>query len=204
MKKEHFAILLMSLAFSCKEEIFNTEDKLQSAQSMDTNELSVVASRVSSYVLSTGSIAEICIETYATSNDERTIAFTGADVKSFNQGTGEIVFEEMTFEQLRRRIHNYVLTFYLGEQELFSSATIGYDTVFIETNSIYDDLVFVMRDNQYQSLYLLDGFPALDWVAQFGGNVPASKQRREENALKRKNEWELFINYFREAGKLIE
>jgi hypothetical protein len=204
VKKRSLSIIIIVCALSgCNRASEDTTEELpkEPSQLVTPSELRVVSSRVSSYAL-----AEEASEagSYAGSNEERIIAFTGADVKTFNQGTGELSFEELTFDQLRSRIYNYTLTFYLGEQELFRSATIGYDTVFIETNSIYDDLVFVMRDSQNRSLYLLDGFPGLDWVARFGGNVTASKQRREENAMKRKDEWELFINYFKEAGKLIE
>jgi hypothetical protein len=143
------------------------------------------------------------VATYGGSGD-KTVVFNGSDIKSFNLTTGELVFSGLTFEQLRSRTENYILTFYLGDKELFKSATIGYDTLFILSGKVINDLVFILRGDLNERLYLMDGFPSLDGVKNFGVSEAEAAKQREANIQKRKAEWDLFIEYLKDAGKVME
>jgi hypothetical protein len=141
--------------------------------------------------------------TYSGSGD-RTVVFNGSDIKSFNLTTGELIFSGLTFEQLRSRAENYTLTFYLGDRKLFESASIGYDTTLILSGTVINDLVFILRGDLNERLYLMDGFPSLDWVENFGAPEAEAAKEREANTQKRKTEWDLFVEYLKDADKVIE
>ncbi|MDR1523957.1 MAG: hypothetical protein LBS79_01695 [Tannerella sp.] len=141
--------------------------------------------------------------TYSGSGDN-TVVFNGSDIKSFNLTTGELIFSNLTFEQLRSRTENGTLTFYLDDKELFKSASVGYDTLFILSGEVINDLVFILRGDLNERLYLMDGFPGLDWVENFGVSEADAAKQREANTQKRKAEWDLFIEYLEDAGKVIE
>jgi hypothetical protein len=141
--------------------------------------------------------------TYASSGNS-TVVFNGSDIKSFNLTTGELIFSDLTFEQLRSRTENYMLTFYLDDKELFKSASIGYDTLLILSGKVINDLVFILRGDLDERLYLMDGFPGLDWVVNFGIPEAEAAKEREANTQKRKAEWDLFIEYLKDADKVIE
>jgi hypothetical protein len=174
--------MVIFLAACSNEAIVQPEDKITGG------ELSVVA---------TGT------DTYAGAGD-RTVVFNGNDIKSFNLTTGELIFSNLTFEQLRSRTENYTLTFYLGDRELFKSASIGFDSLLILSGTVINDLVFILRGDMNERLYLMDGFPGLDWIKRFGATVEEAATEREANAQKRKAEWDLFIEYLKDAGKMIE
>ncbi|MDR2027663.1 MAG: hypothetical protein LBQ01_08930, partial [Prevotellaceae bacterium] len=74
----------------------NNGDSVQPDEKNTGGELSVVATRTAIY----------------TDTDDRTAVFNGNDIKSFNLTTGELIFSNLTFEQLRSRTENYTLTFY--------------------------------------------------------------------------------------------
>jgi hypothetical protein len=65
-------------------------------------------------------------------------------------------------------------------------------------------LVFVLRGDENERLYLMDGYPDFDQVEKFGVNKEEARRSREENATKREAEWDIFIYYLKEAGKLVE
>jgi hypothetical protein len=136
--------------------------------------------------------------------EDKTVAFTGSDIKSYNLKTGELAFNELTFEQLKSRTENFILTFYLNDKDLFKSAAVGADTLFLLSKTVYNDLVFVLRGDENERLYLMDGYPDLDQVEKFGVNKEEARCSREENATKREAEWDIFIDYLKEAGKLVE
>ncbi|MDR3251087.1 MAG: hypothetical protein LBT42_05425, partial [Tannerella sp.] len=164
---------------SCNNEASNDEN---------TGELSVVATRATTYG----------------GDEDKKVAFTGSDIKSYNPKTGELAFYELTFEQVKSRTENFVLTFYLGDKKLFKSSSVGSDSLFIESRTVYNDLVFVLRGNENERLYLMDGYPDLDQVEWFGVNREEARRTREENATKREAEWNIFIDYLKEADKLLE
>jgi hypothetical protein len=166
----------------------NSDASVQPNDKNTGGELSVVATKAA---------------TYAGSGDEA-IVFNGSDIKSFNLTTGELIFSDLTFEQLRSRTEDYTLTFYLGDRELFKSTSVGYDTLFILSGRVINDLVFILRGDLDERLYLMDGFPALDWVKNFGVSETEAAEEREANTQKRKAEWDLFIEYLEDAGKVTE
>jgi hypothetical protein len=135
---------------------------------------------------------------------DKTVVFNGSDIKSFNLTTGELIFSNLTFEQLRSRTENYTLKFYLGDKELFESASIGYDSLFILSDKVINDLIFILRGDLNERLYLMDGFPGLDWVKNFGVSEAEAANQREANTQKRKAEWDLFIEYLKDADKVME
>ncbi|GAE83118.1 hypothetical protein JCM10512_1373 [Bacteroides reticulotermitis JCM 10512] len=49
--------------------------------------------------------------------------------------------------------------------------------------------------------YLLDGYPSLE---SLGANKLESEKVRNENFEKRKANWTKFLNYLRDAGKIVE
>ncbi|MDR0699686.1 MAG: hypothetical protein LBG28_10790, partial [Tannerella sp.] len=80
------------------------------------------------------------------------------------------------------------MPFYLEEKLLFEANCIS------PLSSIsYHDLTLTWYDDKF---YLSDGYPALT-------NGEEWKQIREENAQKRKAEWDIFIQYLRDAGKIV-
>ncbi|MDR3266160.1 MAG: hypothetical protein LBT24_01130 [Tannerella sp.] len=152
----------------------------------------------------TGELSVVATATTYSGGEDKKIAFTGSDIKSYNTKTGELAFNKLTFEQLKSRTENFVLTFYLDDKELFNSAAIGADTLFLESETVYNDLVFVLRGDENERLYLMDGYPDLNQVENFGVNKEDARRTREENATKREAEWNIFIDYLKEAGKLVE
>jgi hypothetical protein len=122
-------------------------------------------------------------------NPDRIIkAFAGDDIKSFNVTTGEIVFVNLTVDDIyeRRAGFSSAVSFYLGEQLLFESPVVH------PTDSrTYNDLVFTYYENKF---YLSDGY---------GGQNEEDLKIREENALKRKAKWDAFIKYLTDAGKSV-
>ncbi|MDR1718623.1 MAG: hypothetical protein LBR67_00680 [Dysgonamonadaceae bacterium] len=167
----------------------NNEASVKQEESSD--ELSVVVTKAAAY----GSY---------NSADDNTIAFKGSDIKSYNLTTGEMIFTGLTFEQLRSRTANASLSFYLGDKKLFESSSIGYDSLYIQSRAVINDLVFILRSDLNERLFLMDGFPSLDWVANFGASEAEAAGVRETNTQKRAAEWKLFIDYLKESGKLIE
>lgn len=166
----------------------NNDINVQPDDKNTGGELSVVATNAATY----------------SESGNKTVVFNGSDIKSFNLTTGELIFSDLTFEQLRSRTENYTLTFYLDDKELFNSAAIGYDTLFILSGKVINDLVFILRGDLDERLYLMDGFPGLNWVENFGVSEADAARQRAANTQKRKAEWDLFIEYLKDTGKVIE
>jgi hypothetical protein len=184
-----FAAGMTSLSLaSCNN---NSNDLAEKQKEVVSGELSVIATGTS---------------TYAGTDETQTVAFTGDDIESYNASTGELIFNDLSFEQVRSRTEEYTLSFYLGDSKLFESASIGYDTAWILSGKVIDDLVFILRSDMNERLYLMDGYPALDWIGSNhdSDEEAASRKKRAENVQKRAEEWELFINYLQDAGKLVE
>jgi hypothetical protein len=115
-------------------------------------------------------------------------AFTGEDIQSFNTVTREIVFVNLTADDiLKGRMGlSSTVSFYIGEKLLFEPLV-----VHPTSSRTYDDLVLSHSDDKF---YLLDGY---------GGNSDEHLQIREANAQKRKAEWDAFIKYLTDAGKIV-
>lgn len=118
--------------------------------------------------------------------------FSDKDIKSFNSSTGEIIFKNLTAEEIEKRIDGYdsSLTYFIGDMRLF-------DSIFIVpewSSAVYNDLSLVIVDSK---CYLLNGYPSLDIIEY---KKEEYKQLREENIQKNKNSWNIFIKYLEEKG----
>ncbi|GHT18772.1 hypothetical protein AGMMS4957_01680 [Bacteroidia bacterium] len=127
---------------------------------------------------------------------EEYIAFTGDDIEYFNISTREIVFTNLTVEDIRARVSNSTkLTFYFDGEPLFESTPIETGL----SSYIYNDMVFTWFAG---SFYLSDGYPlALGGDSHLSNNA---RQERDENTQKRAAEWDKFVKYLRGAGKTVE
>jgi hypothetical protein len=185
--KNRIVIFLAGLFFplaSC-----NNDANVPSDEESATGDLSVLATKAA---------------TYAGTSD-KTVVFTGDDIKSFNKATGELsLVDEFSFAAVRAKTENSTLTFYLGDKELFKSATFAYDTTLILEKKVINDLVFILRGDLDSLIFLMDGFPALEEVAKYGASEARASAEREENATRRKAEWDSFLKYLEEADKLVE
>jgi hypothetical protein len=119
-------------------------------------------------------------------------AITCDDIKLFNVTTGEIVFTDLTVDDLleRRAGLSPTLSFYLGETLLFEVTVVS-----PVDNRTCNDLV-LYYDYDDGKFYLPDGYPA--------SNSEEALRIRAENAQKRKAEWDMFINNLADAGKTAE
>jgi hypothetical protein len=181
-----FGIMIVAALTACN----NGDDaNVPSNEEAATGGLSVMATKAASYAGTSG----------------KTVIFTGDDIKSFNRVTGELsLIDGFSFTAVRAKTENTTLTFYLGDKELFKSATFAYDTTLILENKVINDLTFILRGDLDSLIFLMDGFPALDEVAKYGVPEARASAEREENATKRKAEWDLFLKYLEEADKLVE
>jgi hypothetical protein len=120
--------------------------------------------------------------------DEIISAFTGDDIQSFNITTREIVFVNLNTDDIyeRRAGLSSKISFYLGERLLFEPPV-----VLPVDNRIYNDLVFTYFEDKF---YLSNGY---------GGQSEKDLQIREANAQKRKAEWDAFIKYLSDSGKIV-
>ncbi|MDR2776363.1 MAG: hypothetical protein LBC19_16820 [Tannerella sp.] len=118
-------------------------------------------------------------------------AVAADDVKSYNLSTTEIAFVGFTVDDLYERHVGFssAVSFYLGEKLLYEANCVSPATA----GKPYHDLTLTWFDDKF---YLSDGYPQTEneeW-----------KQIREENAQKRKTEWDIFLKYLRDAGKIVE
>lgn len=123
----------------------------------------------------------------------KNIIFKEDDIKSFHQGRGEIVFNNLTVEEIGKRIKSKdaSLDYCIGEKLLFNSAFIS-----MSSSVVHDDLSLIIMGAK---CYLLNGYPSLDVI---GYNKDEHKKIREANALKNQEAWNVFIKYLEEKGKL--
>jgi hypothetical protein len=131
------------------------------------------------------------------SSFEEKVAFIGDDIKSFNIKTREIVFNNLTADELIKRVGvSSELTFYFDGKKLFESTTIevGY------SSQIIDDLVFFISDSKF---YLIDGYPIIQdsWPQD---DIKRMKEARDNKSKSREKEWDTFIKYINNKGKIIK
>jgi hypothetical protein len=148
------------------------------------------------------SVVATSLTTRAETGNE--LLFTGDDIKSFHSESRELVlFEELSFDALWSNPDPYTLTFYLDDRKLFESGAVAMsvDTFINLSGRVYNDLIFVAHSPQRsEKLFLLDGYPPLERLEP--GREEA-RQIREANIRKRQTEWDLFIHYLSDAGKLL-
>ena len=132
----------------------------------------------------------------ASTEENPELIFRGSDVKFFNVTTREIVFSNLTAEKILPRFGVYSnVTLYIGEKPLLEA----FVTSPISSIGL-NDLVFVadLRENK---IYLKDGYPEISPV---WADREIWQKERDENARKRKAEWDVFIKYLRENGKIVK
>jgi hypothetical protein len=142
---------------------------------------------------------------------EKELIFTGDDIISFNLSTSEIIFTNEGNKKLSASSFNgasATLNFYLNGEPLFESAIY---TAAAYSNFLINDLVlyYSVDDSKY---YLSDGYPEIvDDVKYHLGEWPGVwldaddvRKIREDNAQKRKENFDVFINFLSDANKLVE
>ncbi len=124
------------------------------------------------------------------------LIFSGDDLVSFNVKTREIVFTDAMINKLSTQFLGLfsTLTLYFNDKPLLDSISI----VPVISSRLHNDLVFVVQDFKF---YLEDGYPKIQdsWP-----NEDELQTIRKENAQKRKTEWETFMKYLNDSGKIIE
>lgn len=100
-----------------------------------------------------------------------------------------------------------MLSFYYDEYPLFDCII----TTPWLSNAVQDLILMIDRDDDLKyNFHLLDGKPILpdNWrdgsTEQFIELGNKWLKQREENALKRKANWDIFIKYLTDAGKIIQ
>ncbi|MDR2914583.1 MAG: hypothetical protein LBV74_07110 [Tannerella sp.] len=165
----------------------------------------------------------LLVKTYGNVNSEENgkIIFTGDDIRSFNETTGEIIFNKnVSFSGLTGD-----LTFYLDENNLFNVQYIlpiasylindlvlhapGIDGKYY-LNYGYPEVVEIEIPNEIITVRdTIDGKVVITQIEKpgTGGTItnitPENIAAREENKQKRAAEWAMFIKWLDDAGKLI-
>ena len=130
--------------------------------------------------------------------------FIGKAIQSFNPETHEIVFYDNNILTNLNELAPIQLNIFKEKEFLMSATVIASDAP-----QTVNDLVFLIdvkkRGNFYYpqefKYYFLDGYPALDKIS---GDKEEAGQMRETNAQKRKTNWDIFLKYLTEAGKIVE
>ncbi len=165
----------------------------------------------------------LIVKTYGNVNSEENgkIIFTGDDIRSYNETTGEIIFnKKVSFSSLTGD-----LVFYLDENNLFSVqyvlpiASYLINDLVLHAPAIdgkyylhngYPEVVEIEIPNEIITVRdTIDGKVVITQIEKpsTGGtitNIPAEDiAAREENKQKRAAEWAMFIKWLDNAGKLI-
>ena len=135
-------------------------------------------------------------------NSDRELLFTGNDIKYFNLSTREIIFDDSLYEKLEKRFFWYKsVDFFLNDETLFENVELltSLDSRFV------NDLVLFVKIIFYPEIrvYLYDGRPSEipeSWPEEI---KEVYRKERETNAEKRKAEWDIFIKYLSDRGKII-
>jgi len=131
--------------------------------------------------------------------------FKGEDIQSFNLTTGEIIFN-VSLDQLNKFWNCFsYLSLFSDEKTLFEAIPITHAV----SSFLYNDLVFYigvkdsMSDTFELNYFLKFGWPPIQdvWPEK---DKEAWQKEREKNAKKHKNNWDSFINFLREEGKIVE
>ena len=125
--------------------------------------------------------------------------------------TREIVFTDLIFKKFTTSIDECVydsLTIYYGDKLLFEKIP----KVSLGTNNAVNDLVLIelpFESIEEVRFLLADGYPH-NWddeliVTEVDNITPIDwKKIRRENAEKRKAEWDIFIKYLTDTGKIVK
>jgi len=130
------------------------------------------------------------------------LVFTGEEIVSFNLTTREIVLTDPVSIKLisgdNEKKAYWQLYFYFNDKPLFEKVLI----VSSLTSSDINDLVFyiIWPSNQF---YLNDGYPPTVYEYWPDELREIFIKEREDNAEKRKAEWDIFIQYLSNTGKIV-
>jgi hypothetical protein len=130
--------------------------------------------------------------------------FIGKAIMSFNPETREIVFESSSILSNLYQLAPIQLDIF-RESDLLLSATV----IASDKPQTVNDLVFLIdtkkQDGFYRpgefKYYIPDGYPALE---NLESGREEAQRTREENARKRAAEWDAFVQYFIDAGKIAK
>ena len=128
--------------------------------------------------------------------------FTGYDIKYYDLTTDEIVFTDSFVSDMPafiKLISTYnIFNIYLNDKLLFKNV------LEMRNSSMpVNDLVFYFDAYFTNKLYLSDVYPSCKILGCSSDSLPEwMMQEREENAEKRKAEWDIFIRYLSDAGKI--
>ena len=147
------------------------------------------------------------IHVWGINNSSFTILFfTGNDIQSFNLTTGEVAFVDSInnkFINNIRDIYDYrYLTGYFDNKPikvLFQN--ISFIKSFNNWIWITNNLIFFYDDLE-KKFYFKDGYPTIDNSFPEADRKRMQKER-DENMLKRKTEWDIFVKYFSDNNKII-
>ena len=143
----------------------------------------------------------LTVKTYGNNNkdNDNKIIFTGDDIKSYNLDTREIIFnKEVSFgPSLPGK-----LIFSLNDNKLF-------EVLYVLPIASYliNDLVLHAPELDGK-FYLQIGYPTAVFVERPDGSIGSNISAEniaicEENEQKRAKEWEEFIDWLKDTGKLI-
>jgi hypothetical protein len=130
------------------------------------------------------------------------MVFIGKSILSFNPETREIVFSDYNILANLNELAPIRLDIFREDSLLLSATVIASDNP-----QTVNDLVFLIdtkkQDGFYRpdnfKYYLPDGYPALE---NLESGREEARRIREENAQKRTAEWNAFVRYFIDAGKI--
>ena len=121
--------------------------------------------------------------------------FTIRDIQTFDKDNGKLTFNDMSVVDLKEIVNEVdTLVYFIGDELLFNSMSIVPE----HSSAVYNTLSLILTDS---GCYLKDGYPSLDILHD---NFQEYRDDREQNNLSRKNEWEIFIKYLEEKGKIVK
>ena len=141
------------------------------------------------------------------------LVITVDEIKSFNVTTREVVFTDLISRKLitlpfDECVYNK-LTIYYGNKLLFEKIpkTSGLSSFAINDLALIQSWGESLEESKF---HFADGYPEWDIdgeqvMYEGGDSTPVDwKKIRKENAEKRKAEWDIFIKYLTDAGKIVE
>ncbi|MGC3977529.1 MAG: hypothetical protein QM751_04415 [Paludibacteraceae bacterium] len=143
-----------------------------------------------------------------TATESVNTVFTGDDIISYNEKTGEIIFKNYTAEKNLSTIlqsFNDKLDFYLNGELLFSLKS---KIVFDIDNAIYNEPVLHYSTLDGDKYYIRDGypwgFPIDDSTSVRTDQAVSVEQTRRVNAEKIMNAWNKLIDELKKEGKYVK
>ena len=130
------------------------------------------------------------------------LVFTGEDIISFNIKTREIVLTNSAYKKFVPNDNLWQLSrvsFYLNNKLLFNNVRIVDDSYYNAINNLV--FYFYCPDIKCR-IYLNDSYPLiLDYWPEEIREIYIKE--RDDNAEKRKAEWDIFIQYLSDTGKIV-